>query len=440
MNLIKFFLREKPSQLLSSRFVQRKPILERKLQVLIFQISFLLLLSLLVLFPLGQLSRIPLPWPEVRVYWQDLVIMATLLHCCIVLLFGREKLKIPQLIRPILLFGFVGLVSLGINAVRFSGREVMVGVLYLVRWLAYAGVYWAVLQLNQTQRSRLTEYLLFAGFGMVVLGLTQYAIYPNAWPLTADQWDPHVGRIIGTFLDPGFTGLIYVFTFLAILVKYWPQLTKIRLQDALLPYFLLLTSYLALLLTYSRSAYLALIAGIGMVALVKRSPRFFVGFLLVFAFSLPLLPRPHGEGTKLERQSTVRARLQNWRESFEIAKDYPALGSGFNLYRYEQRERGFLGEKWQVTHAGAGADSSYLFVWATTGLAGLGTLVWLGKEVWQCGWRNRNRTWGLVLVSSLAAAGVHSWFNNALFYPWVMIWLWILIGMVESKEYTERKG
>jgi hypothetical protein len=401
-------------------------------------VPMILLLALLVAFPLGQLSRIPLPWPEVRVYWQDLIIIFLWLHCFIVTLLRREKPKIPQLIRPILLFGFVGLVSLGVNAGRFSGQEVGVGGLYLVRWLAYAIVYWAVLQLSQAQRSRLVSYLVFAGMATIVLGLVQYVVYPSALPLTADQWDPHVGRIIGTFLDPGFTGLIYVFTFLTLLVRFWPKLTQKRLKEALFPYFLLLTSYAALLLTYSRGTYAALLAGVVLAAWVKRSWRFFIGFIVLFLVSLPLLPRPHGEGTKLERQSTIQARLQNWQESLMVAKDYPVLGVGFNLYRYEQRNRGLLGEKWQITHAGAGADSSFLFTWATTGLVGLSVLTWAAVKSWRLGWQKRKKTWGLILVSSLAAAGIHAWFNNSLFYPWVMIWLWVLVGIAEAKGLFEK--
>ncbi|OGD62685.1 hypothetical protein A2160_03905 [Candidatus Beckwithbacteria bacterium RBG_13_42_9] len=393
------------------------------------KLPLLLLKVLLILFPLGQLIRIELPWPEARLYGQDIIIMAIWLWSYMAIGFKKINWIKIHLFRPIIGFLLIGLVSLLVNFHRFSINEVLVGSLYLWRWLAYVGIYLAALTLDKKESGKIEEYLLLAGGVGVTLGLTQYVLFPNAWPLTAGQWDPHVGRIIGTFLDPGFTGLIYVLLISLLLVKVWNK--NFQAKKNYLFYGLLIVAYLALLLTYSRSCYVAFVVGLAIFSLVKRAGKFFVITLAIFLVSLTLLPRPQGEGTKLERESTIWSRLENYQQAWQIIKGHPVFGVGFNLYRYEQRNQGFLGAKWEISHAGAGTDNSFLFVWATTGIFGLGIYLWLWWRIILLGWLNRFQNFGLVLLTSSGSVVVHSFFNNSLFYAWVMIWIWILIGLTE---------
>jgi hypothetical protein len=37
----------------------------------------------------------------------------------------------------------------------------------------------------------------------------------------------------------------------------------------------------------------------------------------------------------------------------------------------------------------------------------------------------------IAFISMISAIIVHSNFNNSLFYAWIMIWIWILLGVVE---------
>ena len=393
---------------------------------------YFLILGILLLFPLGQLTRISLPWPEVHFYWHDFVLLILFFYLLLVSFLRKREVEIPKLLKPILGFTIIALISLGLNNHRFALQEVFIGSLYLGRWLTYAGLYWAIKQLEKEQLKKVSEYLLLAGGVSAVLGLIQFWQFPNAWPLTADQWDPHVSRIIGTFLDPGFTGLIYVLALLLLSSKFWNRTNKFRLP-ATSYQLAAAVFYLAFILTYSRSAYLAFIVGMGIISWIRKSPRLFFIILLIFAISLTFLPRPHGEGVKLERTSTIEARVVNWQQSWQIFKQKPLEGTGFNLYRYAQRDQGFLKEKWQLSHAGAGADASYLFVLATTGLIGLNVYLWLWAEIIHLAWENRRQVFGLTLLSSSGAVLIHAFFNNSLFYVWVMLWLWLLIGLTEEK-------
>ncbi len=146
--------------------------------------------------------------------------------------------------------------------------------------------------------------------------------------------------------------------------------------------------------------------------------------------TLLILPRaPGGEGVKLERTSSVKARLLNWQNSASIFVKNPILGVGFNTYRYAQKQAGFLDtSKWLKSHAGAGADSSLLFIAATTGTVGFIFFIRYLKSVWKIS------SAGLFLRASLVALFFHSFFLNSLFYPFVLIWVSLMLATVKNPE------
>lgn len=158
---------------------------------------------------------------------------------------------------------------------------------------------------------------------------------------------------------------------------------------------------------------------------MTKSWNILVKIFLLLSVTLIILPRaPGGEGVKLERTSSIQARIINWQNSLKIFLDHPLIGVGFNTYRYAQKDYGFLETLvWQKSHAGAGADSSLLFVAATTGIIGLVFyLRYIG--VW----------WKLsairpVLRLSLAALLAHSFFLNSLFYPFLLFWLSLILSL-----------
>jgi len=390
-----------------------------------------LLFVFLVLFPFGQLTRLPLfsQFPEVHLYLMD-IILFLLLFCWGVwrFLLLKKKYHLPPLAKPIFLFSLIAAISLMVNNPLLSSGEVVVAGLYLARWLVYAGIYFVIFdlkdQFNWLKWKNLVNFLIAIGVMVAFFGLIQYFLWPNLEALEVLEWDPHYYRVVGTFLDPGFTGMILVLTLILIsfrnLGKNWGGWGVWGIV------------YLALALTYSRASWLAYLVGMGVIALVRRSPKFFMGVLLVGVVTVLLLPRPAGEGGKLERTYSIEARIQNWRQTLTIAKDHPIFGVGFNAYRYAQRNYGFLEKnKWQVAHAGAGADSSLLFVLATTGILGL--LGYLGIWVKAVDGSNRlDKNYKIVVLASIGSLLIHSFFLNSLFYPWVMAWMWMLLA-------TERK-
>jgi len=387
-----------------------------------------LFFTYLVLFPFGQLTKIPLNFigPEVNLYMTDIVLLLLLLAWG-VWRFGlkKKKYQLPPLALPIFLFFAISLFSLGLASPLLSNREVMVAGLYLVRWLVYVGLYFVLFDIKDRWFKSLDilKFLVIIGVAIAFFGFVQYFLWPNLKALEVIEWDPHYYRLVSTFLDPGFTGLILVLT-LIILIN---LLFKNRNNRWLI--LSTVAVYAALILTHSRSSYLAFLVGMGVIAWLRKTGRLFIVALVLLLLSLAILPQPKGEGGKLTRTYSIFDRFESWQNALTITKDHPLLGVGFNAYRYAQRDYGFLEkEKWQESHAGAGTDSSLLFVLATTGILGLISYLWyLGGAGFLAFWQ-RKKIIGVVCLASLGAVIAHSFFLNSLFYPWVMGWLAILLA------------
>lgn len=301
---------------------------------------------------------------------------------------------LPNIKKPVLSFFLVGVTSLFTALFRFSVPEVFVGGLYLLRWLVYASF--------SNIKIQLFKLLPIMGFGMAILGLGQYLLYPDIRNLFPLGWDLHYYRVVGSLLDPGFTGLILVFTLVYLFLNKFPKLTWI-------------ITYLTLALTYSRSSYLAFFVAFSWISYQKRTWKYILVSLCLITVTVTVLPRAaDGEGVKLERTYSVWARAESWKTAWNIFVQNPILGVGFNTYRYAQNAS-------PESHAGAGVDSSLLLVLATTGIIGFVIYLKYLKYLWSLGKND------LVLSTSLIAVFVHSLFLNSQFYPHVMLWIALLL-------------
>ena len=349
---------------------------------------------LLTGFTVGNLYKFSFFTPDVHVSILDVVVFLLTLAS----LFSNRR-SYPNLARPIFTFFTLGLVSLLAALRLFPWSAILVGSLYLGRWLVYSVFFASLIQLIKPIKIGYIVYSL--GILTVILSLGQYLIFPDIRSLAVSEWDPHYYRVVGQFLDPGFTGLILVFTLI---------LATLRNHK-----FLWFLTYLPFALTYSRSSYAAFLVSMAYIAWKQKGWKFFFGILLLFTTTVVLLPRaPDGEGVKLERTNSIQARIDSWKTAWRIFSQHPFLGVGFNTYRYAQGAS-------LKSHAGAGADSSLLFVAATTGIFGLLAYLWYLRRLFLL------QTANYELRTTLVALLVHSLFLNSLFYPAVMVWLSLLV-------------
>jgi hypothetical protein len=294
-----------------------------------------------------------------------------------------------------------------------------VGLAYLFRWTIYS---FLALSLSKLLTSGRIKALLCAiGSSVVITGLVQYIFLPDLRFTSIANWDPHYYRVVGPLLDPGFVGMI--------LVLFIVFLSLVPISTGLFNKILWPFTFACLLLTYSRSSYLAFFVATLTIAFIRKSPKLLVVTTAVLILAISLLPRPGGEGTNLDRTNSAQLRFINWGQSLKIFADHPIIGVGFNVYRYAQKQYGFLDQNnWLYSHAGAGADSSLLFVAATTGAVGLSVFFWYLKSLFSLR--------SPLITISLLALLPHSFFLNSFFYPPILIWLALLIALSAFREKT----
>ncbi len=378
----------------------------------------ILLVIFFVSLLLGQLGAISV-LPGVTLYVHDIILFLIFCFCVIR---RPKKWIMPVLLMPILVFVGVAAITLLLNVYRFTWAVIGTSALYLVRFVFYSCLYIALVE-NAVTPDFLLWGLYAFGSAFSVLGLVQYFLYPDLRNLTYLGWDPHYYRLFSTFLDPNFAGIVLVLTlflgfYLMGKVKHmWLTLLQI-------------VSGAALFLTYSRSSYLAFGAGVILWIIWKRQWLSGLVIALVIGF-LILLPTPGGKTLRLMRADSTIARVGNWKEAIDLISKSPFVGYGLNTLPHVQHATPtFAG---QPSHAASGIDSSVLFLIATTGLIGLISFGWIVFRQSAFVFRSFGRSdMSLLYLCITLAVGVHSLFNNSLFYAWVMLWLWIFIASVEG--------
>lgn len=390
-------------------------------------LTILITIILLFLFPLGQLLRIDIG-NGVALNPLDIGVGILFISACLGFLIKRKSL--PSFFWPLGGFIIVGLLGLLLNISQLSSNEFLISLLYLLRFVAYSGIGLGVFLLSSRRKAFLRKILLIAGGIVVIAGYIQYFFFPSLSGLLYEGWDPHLYRMFSTFLDPNFAGVFFVLYFLLVFHNAW---NTSKSKEKTIYIILSILSFLAGILSFSRGAYIVLgisvlvylfLKGYKKIALAIPFGVILVGFLFTFLL-------PYGEEKNLLRTQSTHARLVSVQTALTIFLKNPIFGVGFNSYRYAQHRYHLdFGFNWEDTHSGAGANNSLAFVLATSGI--LGSIFYcyfwfiILKKSFKDLKTNKN---GIFLFCSFIALLISSLFENTLFYPSLMVWMWILIGL-----------
>lgn len=391
------------------------------------------LFSLFVLsFPFAEVGRIQFS-NGVAVTINDLLLILLVIYFMGFKLVKNSKFPKYFLIKPILGFLVVALLSLLINYFSYSLNNFFVSALYLIRFALYASLYFIVIEFKDEFKRKIPLYLLLSGVITIILGYIQYFFYPSLKNLFYLGWDEHLYRMFSTFLDPNFAGLFFTLFFIFTL-----SLIEKNLKDnkRLLIYSSIsLLSLISVYLTYSRSGLIMLLISILVFLLLKNKKKLVfisISLLILIVFIAPKSFKT--EGTNLLRVNSSTARVESLEQAIEIFTKHPLLGVGFNAYRYAQNKYvGLNTTYWQTTHSGAGTDNSFVFVLATTGLIGFGAYLYLIYKIFKLAkLRIKKSVYAPILIASLSGLMVSSLFINGLFYVFLLEWIWIFTGLTES--------
>jgi hypothetical protein len=357
----------------------------------------------LALFPFGQLLRVSI------FNASDILAISALIYLVLV---KKEGLRVLEPFKDLVI---IALFSLLYSLFNFKSLSVFTGLLYFLRVVSYFYLYklsFNIIKKNQKLIPVLFNSLILVSFVVASFGWVQYFFYPDLTSLKYIGWDDHLFRLVGTFLDPGFTSLIIVF---GVILSFFKK-----------KYFLTVFFLITLAYTYSRAGYISFLTAISLAGLLIKKIRLVILTIIFFGLTVLLLPKPAGEGVNLARTYSISSRISNYKETFEIFKKSPVLGIGFNNICLARKI--YLNDTNLGSHSCSGSDSSLLLILATMGVVGL--MVFVGSISKMLLNLKRGFYTNIFLVL-LSAVFVHSIFVNSLFYPWIMGYLAISASLME---------
>ncbi|MBI4974192.1 hypothetical protein HZC27_06305 [Candidatus Roizmanbacteria bacterium] len=371
------------------------------------------------LFPLGQFARVSFFNQQINIYPYEVVMAVAL-----VLLIIKHKIspfKCGVTFKSIYLFLTILLVSFLFSFRAFDMYENGIGFLYLLRLTFYFFhfVYLAVhLRKFKKESNHLLKELSLLVFVVILTSWLQYIFYPNLRNLLYQGWDPHLYRVFGAFFEPYLAGAVLGLCFFFVYFRMFSKKAQIFIKCSILGILFLL-----LMLTFSRTVYVAII--LSLITLFFRQKKYtFIG-LTVSAFIILaiFIPKPIGVGVQLFRTFSVDTRISNAVEGVQIWMKNPFLGVGYNRIRYKKAGLGLTG-KYDLSHAAASYHSSFVTILVAGGALGLlgflGVLVMLVKISLP--------SFSYILFLSILSCG-----DNALLHPFI---LYVLLKLL-AYEYSQ---
>ncbi len=352
-----------------------------------------LYLTLLV-FSFGQLFRLHIFSTSFPLL--DITILS-LFITNIIYLEKSNQLKIKN--KPIFFFLIFSWITYLINCLSNSFFYLS-SLFYLIRLNVLLSFFVFPISPKLLDRSFNRYFSLFL-LSCVIFGLIQYLLWPDFTYFDSLNWDPHLYRLVGTFFDPTFTAQIFLSFLIFLFVN---NNYKIN--------FSIVITYLALALTYSRSALLGFVIAFSFISFKTKNPKTFFVSLIIFLLTLLALPRMPGEGTKLERTSSIKAKIENYQEAIKLIPTSPVIGIGYNNIAHYRTITD------PNSHANSAFDSSLINILITTGIIGLSLFV-IGLTTF---FKKATLVQQTILVSLL----FHSLFANSLFYPWTLLILFLV--------------
>ncbi len=353
------------------------------------------------------------------------ILIAIFVFLGIVTLFNRE-FKFPKNSLFFYAFTFLALIDLVPSFLKLSFGDFLVSFSYLLRWFLYLTS--SVVIFNMLKRKIITENTLiklfmYSALFISIAGFIQLLVLPDFTVLDPSLgWDPHKNRLASTFFDPNFTG-VYLVLCVALTLYFHHTLNKLNITQKTI---FLLVPIIALILTFSRSSWAALSLVVLIHGLFKNRKLLLIFALLTFLvyFAVPRVQTRLSGIT--DPADSAHFRIISWSNTWQIAKDNLFLGTGYNTFRFAQKEYGFIDAGESGGNSGAGSDSSFLLILATTGVLGSALFV---IAFFSPLFTKLSMDLKILFLSTTIPLFVHSQFVNSIFYPQILF-LWLVIFSV----------
>jgi len=238
------------------------------------------------------------------------------------------------------------------------------------------------------------------------------------------------GRLTSSFKHANDFGgyLAVILPMLMIVTFSFTKSIKFRLWTGIL----FLMGMVCLGFTFSRSAWLALIASVIFIGLKWK--RIFIPLLLVLIMFLvlfvPKIMSDRSMGSRMEEGIfTLSGRIVYWKEAAHIIQAYPILGVGLNAYS-------LVAPKYKIIWGGY-PHNCYLQLAAEMGLVGLMAFLWMIFRFFQFGIKRAivieedfDRHLMLGLLAGLFGYFVQSFFDTNFYSVQIGNYMWVMMGVV----------
>jgi hypothetical protein len=375
--------------------------------------ALILFFGYFIFFPFGQLARINIDLDFVK---RSVGVIDIITFLSFPFVFSVRNNEPFNILKRTIFY----ILLLWVFSVSTAGLFGSIGFIYIARLLSYISFSCLVCYLadNESVRLILIKTVFFSILIFMIFGIIQYIFFYDLRDLKFVGWDDHYFRLVSTLLDPGYTVIVYIVGFILTL--------KSRIiGDISIKYTTAFLFIVSILLTYSRAGYLALIAA-ALFLMASRKRYYIIAFIL-FSLLIFLLPKPRSSGVELGRTFSILSRIRNTQETFKIFTKYPLFGIGYNnicLYRIKM-----LNTDNPYSHSCSGSDSSILLLLSTMGVLGF---VYSAKMVWDFSKSCPKSIYKEILAYVLLVVLVASFFNNTLFYNYILGLLMVFVGISAS--------
>jgi O-antigen ligase len=323
--------------------------------------DYALLFSLFIALLAGQFARIELFQGLVNGYVQEGLLVVYLGYLLIRFGFGPLRKFFSQKIALALFIFFI--ISFCVSFIQFTFLQNSIGFLYFLRLLLYTlfGVYlFHLLSIKKEMRVALDSFIYTFSILLIIVSAVQYFFYSNFWNLYRYGWDPHLYRVSATYIDVYIAAALY-----GLLALFWFQKKKSILAVCFM---------IALVGTFSRSAYTAFILGILVLFISQKKWKVLLITLGLFVVFAAFMPKPFGEGVNLLRTASIEARTKDYQLALSLWKNKPLFGYGYNRIGSAKEQLNIVPEN-DRSHALASFHNSFLVILVSTG--GIGLILFL---------------------------------------------------------------
>jgi putative inorganic carbon (hco3(-)) transporter len=412
---------------------------------------FLLISILLSILP-GMLGRFSTaPKSGTAILLTDVLVVFLVFVYYFRKIFLDKKINYTELHKVIFSFVLIGLISYlnGIFHLEFFGeiqlKELVVSLMYLARWFGYATIFFLLCDEIKTQLD-LNDWIVWLKWIMfitAIFGFLQLIFYPDFFEMFVNYgWDPHNGRLLGTFFDPNLIG-----AFLAMNIVFMLGIALFNKENNKLDYFLIMVLLVALVLTLSRSAYLGLFFGFIVITLIKSRKLLITG---IFVMLIGILLNPTvfdriSQGIAID--DSAEKHIESWVDGIHLIQSFPFLGIGYNMLPSIYDDLALVDE-WDVNNR-SGIENSLFTIGVTMGILGVVIYIWLWLSVVIKALKNAQnekmapflRGVNFGVFGGLIAVFVCSIFVNTLFFSYIVIYMWFFASFVYlTPSLSEREN